>query len=180
MMFKVFVAHSPEVEVDGATMLADVSGMLIAPVARHLLAAEGLGSVRPGHWYNQQAWLNVYRAIHEHLGDDSLYAIGRRIPYAADFPAEQMYDVPSALAAIDYAYHNSHRGGEIGHYRFVERGRDDFEVHVVTPYPSQFNLGIVSSLVERYRGRMHYHVSLRVKPANPHQDNTCIIGVAAV
>jgi hypothetical protein len=179
-MFKEFVAHSPDIEVDGATMLADVGGMLISPVARHLIYTHGLGDVQPGRWYQQQAWLNVYRSIREHLGDDTLYAIGRRIPYAADFPAEQMYDVPSALSAIDYAYHNSHRGGEIGHYRFVERGRDDYEVHVDTPYPNEFNLGIVSSLVERYRGRIHYHVGIRIAPANPAQDNACVIGVVSV
>lgn len=176
-MFKVFQASSADVEVDGKTVVAVTSGILVRAVANEMLASAGLRDVRHDSWYPQQPWLGVYRSIHEHLGPDTLYSIGRRIPYAADFPAEQMRDVGSALAAIDVAYHMAHRGGEIGHYRFVEAGLDHYEVHCDNPYPNEFNLGIIASLVERFRGRHQYEVRYQKPASNPAEDNACIIEV---
>jgi len=176
-MFKVYHAHSPEIEVDGRTLIADISGMLVGSVARHLLAEQGVHEVDPTRWYPQQAWLNVYRSINEQLGSDTLYSIGRRIPYTADFPDDSMFDVPSALAAIDVAYQGSHRGGEIGHYKFIERARDDYEIHSANPYPNEFNLGIISSLVERYRGRVQYHVGYKIRAENPDENNACVFEI---
>jgi hypothetical protein len=176
-MFKLFQAKSPEIEVDGRTIIADISGMLVSSVAMHLISSEGMDMVHPQAWYPMQTWLNIYRKIQENLGDDTLYSIGRRIPYTADFPDDQMNDVPSALAAIDVSYQNSHRGGEIGHYKFIERGRDDYEIHADTPYHNEFNLGIISALVERYRGRMQFHVGYKVPARNPEEDNACVFEI---
>ncbi|MBX3459164.1 MAG: hypothetical protein KF696_04230 [Planctomycetes bacterium] len=176
-MFRAFVASSPEVEVDGRTVVAVTGGILVGAVARELLASCGLERVEPEGWYQQQAWLDVYRAIHEHLGADTLYSIGRRIPYSAEFPDEQMFDVPSALAAIDIAYHNAHRGGEIGVYRFVEVGMDHYQVQCDNPYPNVFDLGIAESLVERFHGRMQFKVELHQAQGD---DNACVIDIVRV
>lgn len=179
-MFRVFQASSPTVEVDGRTVLAVSSGMLVASVARELLESCGLSVVESTAWYPQQAWLDVYRKIHDCLGADTLYSIGRRIPYSAEFPDEQMFDVPSALQAIDVAYHKAHRGGEIGHYKFIERGLDHYEVHCDNPYPNQFDIGLISSLVERFHGRLQFNVNFKQDAADPEQDNACIIEVVRV
>lgn len=179
-MFKVFVASSPEVEVDGRTMLAVQNGMLVGAVARELFESCGLVDVQPAGWFNQQRWLDVYRKIHEHLGADTMYSIGRRIPYNAEFPEEQMNDVPSALASIDVAYHMAHRSGEIGHYKYVEVGLDHYEIHCDNPYSNEFDLGIITSLVERFRGRFQWDVRMKVEAANPAEDNACVIEIVRV
>lgn len=176
-MFKAFQASSPEVEVDGRTVLAVTSGILIGSLARELLESQGLVDVKPSGWFNQQAWLNVYRSINDHLGPDTLYSIGRRIPYSAQFPDDQMFDVPSALESIDVAYHMAHRGGEIGHYKYVEVGLDHYEVHCDNPYANEFNLGIITSLVERFRGRLQFDVRFKQPAANPEEDNFCVIDI---
>ncbi len=175
-MFKAFQASSPTVEVDGRTVVAVSSGILVGAVARELLATAGLEHVKPEGWYPQQAWLNVYRAIQDNLGPDTLYSIGRRIPYSAEFPDEQMFDVPSALAAIDVAYHTAHRGGEIGMYRYVEVGMDHYQIQCDNPYPNVFDLGIIESLVERYRGRLQFDVNLN-RGTNHSDDNACTIEI---
>jgi len=179
-VFKAFQASSPEVEVDGRTVIIVSSGMLVGPVARELLESCGLVNVQPSGWFNQQAWLDVYRRIHEHLGADTLYSIGRRVPYAAEFPEEQMVDLPSALASIDVAYHTSHRGGEIGHYKYVEVGLDHFEIHCDNPYSNEFDLGIVTSLVERFQGRHKFRVHMKQPATDPLQANACIIEIVRV
>jgi hypothetical protein len=179
-VFKAFQASSPEVEVDGRTVLAVSSGILVGPVARELLESCGMIDVLPDSWCNQQRWLDVYRKIYEHLGSDTLYSIGRRIPYSAEFPADQMHDVQTALASINVAYHNAHRGGEIGCYKLVEPGLDHYEIHCDNPYPNQFDLGIITSLVERFHGRFQFEVKVRKAAQHPLEDNTCVIEVVRV
>lgn len=176
-MFKAFQASSPEVEVDGRTVLAVTSGILVGSVVRELVESEGLVDIKPMSWLNQQSWLNVYRKIHNHLGSDTLYSIGRRIPYTAQFPDDQMFDVPSALESIDVAYHMAHRGGEIGHYKYIEQGLDHYEVHCDNPYPNEFDLGIITSLVERFRGRLQFDVRYKQHADNPAEDNACVIEI---
>jgi hypothetical protein len=179
-VFRAFKASSPEVEVDGRTVLAVSSGILVAPVARELLESCGLVDIEPAGWFPQQKWLDVYSQINEHLGADTLYSIGRRIPYSAEFPDEQMIDVPSALQSVDVAYHNAHRGGEIGHYRYVEVGLDHFEIHCDNPYPNEFDLGIITSLVERFHGRLQFETRVKLAARNPAEDNACIIEIVRV
>lgn len=176
-MFKLFQASSPDVEVDGQTVVAVTSGILVRAVANELMASAGFEEISHDRWYPQQAWLGVYRGIQENLGPDTLYSIGRRIPYSADFPADRMTDVGTALAAIDVAYHTAHRGGEIGHYRYVEAGLDHYEIHSDNPYPNDFNLGIIAALVERFRGRHQYAVHYKQPAANPAEDNACVIEI---
>jgi hypothetical protein len=178
--FRLYQAAAQGIEVAGQTMVAVTSGILVGSVARELLAREGLQDIQADGWYPQQKWLNVYRSIGEYLGADTLYSIGRRIPYSADFPDEAMTDVPTALAAIDVAYHTAHRGGEIGHYRFVEVGLDHFEMHCANPYPNEFDLGIITAMIERYRGRMHFDVRLESPAVDPYVNNACVIGIRRV
>lgn len=179
-MFKAYEASSPQVEVDGRTVMAVVNGMLVRALARELMEAEGIAEIQPDGWIQQQAWLNVYRAIQENLGADTLYAIGRRIPYSAEFPDEQMHDVPSALAAIDVAYHMAHRGGEIGVYKYVEAGPEHYQIQCDNPYPNVFDLGIVTSLVERFRGRLQFTVRMLPQGKGALWDNACVFDVQRV
>ncbi|MCA8918425.1 MAG: hypothetical protein KDB32_05060 [Planctomycetes bacterium] len=179
-MFKAFKATSSEVEVDGRTVLAVTSGILVADVARELLESVGMVDIKPDGWYVQQMWLDAYRRIHDYLGADTLYSIGRRIPYSAQFPDEKMFDVPSALESIDVAYHMAHRGGEIGHYKYVEAGFDHYEIHCDNPYANEFDLGIIVSLVERFRGRLQFDVRYKQAAANPDEDNACVVEIVRV
>ena len=161
-------------------MIAVTSGILVASVARELLGRCGLRDIQPMGWVQQQKWLDVYRCIQDFLGADTLYSIGRRIPYSAEFPDDQMIDVPTALVAIDVAYHMAHRGGEIGHYKFVEQGLDHYEIHCDNPYPNDFDLGIITSLVERFHGRLQFETRVKIAARNPAADNACIIEVVRV
>ncbi|MBK9975132.1 MAG: hypothetical protein IPP14_10210 [Planctomycetes bacterium] len=176
-MFQVYQASSPSVQVDGRSVIAVTNGMLVRSLARELLESEGLAEVATVPWVSHQSWLNVYRRIQLNLGADTLYAIGRRIPYSAEFPDEQMTDVPSALAAIDVAYHMAHRGGEIGVYKYVDAGPEHYQIHCDNPYPNVFDLGIVMSLVERFRGRAQFKVRMLPQGQGTLWNNACIFDV---
>jgi hypothetical protein len=158
-VFRPFEASSSAVQVDGRTVLSVISGMMIRSVGQELLRREGLEELTPDGWFSQQAWLNVFRAISERLGPDTLYSIGYRIPYSAEFPAHMMKDVATALESIDVAYHNAHRGGEIGCYEYSQVVEGTFQIRCNNPYPCDFDFGIVNSLVERFRGSQMYYVT---------------------
>lgn len=177
---KAFVASSPEIEVDGRTMLADIEGIMIGAVRRELFGRFAMADVKPEGWYPLQNWLNVYRFINDEIGPDTLYSIGWRIPYAADFPVEDIHDVGSALSSLNDVYQSAHRNGDVGSYRFVELGLDHYQIHCDTPYPNQFDMGIVKSLVERFRGRFNFDVTMKQPAENPAEDNTCVIEIVRV
>lgn len=156
--FRPFEASSSTVEVDGRTVQSVISGMMLRSVGLELLRREGLDPLRPERWYPMQAWLNVFRTIHERLGADTLYSVGYRIPQAAEFPSHMMKDVATALQSIDIAYHNAHRNGDIGYYEFIQLGDGTYQIRCNNPYPCDFDLGIISSLVERFRGSLVFNV----------------------
>jgi hypothetical protein len=158
-VFRPFEASSPAVQVDGRTVLSVISGMMIRSVGLELLRREGLSELTPDGWFSQQAWLNVFRAISERLGPDTLYSIGYRIPYSAEFPSEMMKDVATALESIDIAYHHAHRNGEIGCYEYSQIVDGTYQIRCNNPYPCDFDQGIISSLVERFRGSQVYSVT---------------------
>ncbi|MBP9890820.1 MAG: hypothetical protein KBG84_02855 [Planctomycetes bacterium] len=157
-VFRPFEASSSAVEVDGRTVRSVISGMMLRSVGLELLRREGLDPVKPERWYPMQSWLNVFRTISERLGADTLYSVGYRIPQAAEFPAHMMKDVATALQSIDIAYHNAHRNGEIGCYEYSQLGEGVYQVRCNNPYPCDFDLGIIDSLVDRFRGSQVYNV----------------------
>ncbi len=172
-MFRPFEASSSKVEVDGRTVVAVLGGMMIRGVGLELLRKEGIVEPNGARWYNMQAWLNVFKRISERLGPDTLYSIGYRIPSAAAFPEEAMRDVASALQSIDIAYHNAHRNGEIGCYEYSEPQPGIYCVRCDNPYPCDFDLGIISALVDRFKGSTQYSVSHVAGPCRKRGGDEC-------
>ena len=157
-IFRPFEASSSAVEVDGRTVHSVISGMMLHSVGRELLRREGLDPLKPERWYPMQSWLNVFRTISERLGADTLYSVGYRIPQAAEFPAHMMKDVSTALQSIDIAYHHAHRNGDIGCYEYSQVGEGIHQIRCNNPYPCDFDLGIIDSLVDRFRGSQVFNV----------------------
>jgi hypothetical protein len=88
-----------------------------------------------------------------------------------------MIDVATALQSVDVAFQMAHRGGEIGHYKYVDAGLDHYEIHCDNAYSNDFDLGIITSLVERFQGRLKFQVRMKLAAAAPELDNACIIEI---
>ncbi|BDU77027.1 hypothetical protein [Mesoterricola sediminis] len=163
---RTFEAASQAVEVNGETVLAIVSGLPFGPAqALRVLAAHGIRDPQPGQWFRQQAWLDAFREIAATLGPNTLYAIGRKIPDQARFPAP-ITSLHRALAAIDEAYRLNHRGGPIGAYRFEADGPGRALLVCDNPYPSDFDRGIITAMAERHRPA-GADVRVTLDPARP-------------
>lgn len=144
-------ALDANVEVSGETVYAIIDGMgAFRETALKILAKQGIVNPQPGEWYKQQAWLNAFSVISEKLGSDALFNIGMKVSENADFlPGIETLD--KALSVIDAAYHTSHRNGEIGHYYFDVRSDDSYEMVCKTPYPCDFDRGLLTALCSRYK-----------------------------
>lgn len=144
-----FQAYSPDVEVNGETVLAVIDGLsTIKLIARDILNECGIEDPQPGQWYPQQSWLNAFKIIADKLGPTPLKNIGRKIPVNARWPQHNQ-SMKSALEVIDRAYHMNHRHGEIGHYKLVSEGPRRASMICDGPYPDYFDLGIIEAVAEK-------------------------------
>ena len=81
-----FQAFSPQVAVNGPTVLSVMSGMgAFQETAARILQRHGIPKPELTGWYPQQAWLNAFKEIAETIGARTLYQIGLSIPKSAKF-----------------------------------------------------------------------------------------------
>jgi len=151
----------PKIEVNGETLLATVAVLREAGLpGQEILNRHGLDRVEPGQWFPQEHCFAAFREISTRMGDQTLFAIGHRIPDHARFPPG--IDGPDrALRALGAAYQVNHRGGVIGVYRVRFLGPGQAEVECQNPYPSAFDHGLLQGLLDRYTagsGRAKVHL----------------------
>ncbi|MEM1202140.1 MAG: hypothetical protein AAGN66_02805 [Acidobacteriota bacterium] len=137
-------------EVSGHIVLAVVEVMgAFRSVALKVLEKNGIVDPRPERWYPLAAWLSSFETIVQDVGPNTLHIIGRHVSSTAPLPPE-IANVEAALQALDDAYHGQHRGsGDIGHYHFISSGERSGTMICTTPYPSDFDRGVIQALVER-------------------------------
>lgn len=145
----------PAVQVHGRTILAVVDDALARfsedhrRRAREALAENGVEDPDRDQWYPQTAWLATVGTIAEELEPHILDRLGEQLPDVAEWPRGPI-DVEDGLRSIDEAYQRNHRGGAIGEYRFEPVGDQRGEVHCRTPYPCEFDRGLIRAVAQRY------------------------------
>ncbi len=145
-----FKAFSPKVEVLGEVVLSLVNVMgAFKGISLEALAQNGIVDPHPDRWYSQQAWLDSFKVIAEKVGPNTLYQVGRQVPRQYRFPPG-VDSIDAALSGLDGAYRGSHRGGEVGHYKFQVLGLNAGRMTCDNPYPCDFDRGILSALAQRF------------------------------
>ena len=145
-----FKAYSPQVEVLGEVVLSFVNVMgAFKGIALGILKDHGVDDPQGDQWYSQQAWLDSFQTIAKQVGPNTLYQIGRQIPSQHYFPPG-VDTIESVLSELDGAYRESHRGGEVGHYRFRVLGMRTGQMTCDNPYPCDFDRGIIQALAEKF------------------------------
>jgi hypothetical protein len=161
-----FKAFRPDVEVEGAVVLSVVEGMgEFRTMAEAILAQHGIRKPQPEIWYAQQPWLDSFKTIADKIGPRTLFAIGKKILEAVEWP-DWINSLETGMKAIDINYHMRHRingqimfnpsTGEltpgIGHYTFEGLTSDTSAVMVCNnPYPSEFDRGIITAMGRRFK-----------------------------
>lgn len=145
-----YKAYSQNVEVNGETVLSVINGMgAFKSKAVQLLNTCGIADPQPGRWYNQQKWLDAFKLIAQSIGQNTLRMIGAKIPETAKFPPG-IDSIEKALAVLDAAYRTNHRGGEIGQYRVEKTGDNEVVVISETPYPCEFDNGLIEAVARKF------------------------------
>jgi hypothetical protein len=117
----------------------------------------------PDAWFPQQAGLDAFRAIYNEVGSFTVFEIGRQLGLTVYCPPE-VRDVEGVMKWTDVSYHLFHRkNGEvmydvatgrmtegIGHYGYERLGDNKIGVTARTPYPCDFDFGVVAGHVERF------------------------------
>jgi hypothetical protein len=167
-------AFAPDIETLGAGLMATVGGFgPLRAIVERVLCRDGLvdcaapgAGIQTDAWYTQQAWLDALHEIDQRFGPEILFNIGAEIPNHAVFPILAV-DVHTAVASIDIAYHLNHRRDGrimydpvtqqmlegIGHYGYERLGDTHILSTCMTPYPCEFDLGIVATMARRFEPR---------------------------
>jgi len=122
---------------------SDARGPAIAALSEH-----GVAEPSPGEWYPLAPAIAAIESVDGLVGVDGTLDLGKRVSRTFAFPAATD-DVPAALAALDRAYRDHHRG-DAGGYTFRQIGDDDGRIECHTPYPCAFDRGVVEGVTSRF------------------------------
>jgi hypothetical protein len=142
-----FVCPDPNAMVRAANVRATLDAFRLVPslgrriVERHHLSVSDLSADK---FVAVQRWLDALKDIQNEVGVSVVREVGARIVENADFPPH--FDtVEAVLLALDTIYHLNHRG-EVGHYRTSRRDDGAIVVLCETPYPRNFERGLVEGI----------------------------------
>lgn len=141
---------SPSIEVSGRVVLALVHVMgAFRSLSLDILKEHEIENPEDGQWYPLQNFLDSFGTMMRRIGPNTLSAVGRQIVAQAPFPP-QIVSPAAALLSLDSAYQGEHRGGEVGRYHFVPKSERSGVMISTTPYPENFDRGLIRALVERF------------------------------
>ncbi|QRV17278.1 4-vinyl reductase [Haloterrigena salifodinae] len=113
------------------------------------LAEYGLEDIEPDEWYPLEIPLAMLYDMNEEYGDVRMRNMGQNVPQHVEFPPE-LSEVDNALRAIDTAYHQNHRGSEIGSYEFQQDGESAGVMTCENPYPCEFDKGLIRGVAKKF------------------------------
>ncbi|AYB34585.1 hypothetical protein [Chryseolinea soli] len=177
-----FIPFDSKVQVNGQTILSVVNALHSGQETRRIiLEKNGIKDPKPGAWFPQSAWLKAFEEISKTIGSYTLFSIGKAIPEHATFPPE-IDSLEKALSSIHVAYQMNHRGGEIGYYKLVwfDGPARKAMMECKNPYPSEFDRGIITTMLRRFKPRdsFKYDVSLNLAfPTRLKGNDSCMFNI---
>jgi hypothetical protein len=168
MHFLQFVPYDPSVQVRGSAILTFTELLeLHRPDTVEILDNYKLRKPQPEEWYPQKSWLDALKEISKRIGPTTLYVMGTKIYNLVNWPTEAN-DLQRTLMAIDRQHQMNHRNGKSGncHLTVFESEGHHAKVTSDTPYPCDFERGIIMSIVMHFKGENPH--SLWVVHENPY------------
>lgn len=121
-------------------------------IASEILEKHGMKELKPREWYPFKEWLDAFKEISEKVGPTILYIAGTRVSEKMRWPPN-IGSLQKGLESLDEVYHSYHRNDNIGNYKTLifDSEKREAEIKSDTPYPCDFDRGIIMSAVNRYR-----------------------------
>lgn len=172
-----FTTFDPGAKVRGANVKATLEALEDVPAyGRELATSHGLNpdTLTEEKLVPVQDWLDALRDIQARVGEPALRDTGTRIVLNAEFPP-QYPTVESILLALNDIYAHNHEG-DVGHYRTELREDGAVVIRCETPYPRNFERGLVEGICRNRRaGGTIYCVEYEDGPHD--SDHTCTLVV---
>jgi hypothetical protein len=171
-----FRCPDPKATVRAANVRATLDAFKLVPtmgnrlVERHKLP---LHDLKPDNFVPVQRWLDALAEIQSVIGHEVVRSVGAAIIENADFPPH-FDSVESVLLALDEIYHLNHRG-DVGRYVARKLADDCVEVHCETPYPRQFERGLIEGIARHARLAKGSKFSVQFIEGQPGADRTCTL-----
>lgn len=139
------IGRSPQSYVAAGESISSFAGKQVTTK----LAEYGLEEIEPDEWYSLNIPLAMLYDMRDEYGDARVRNMGQNVPQHVEFPPE-LSEVDDALRAIDQAYHQNHRGGEIGSYEFEADGPNEGVMICENPYPCEFDKGLIRGVAKKF------------------------------
>lgn len=167
--------ESSGIEVTGRTLHALHTSL--GNDAAPLLAAYGLHHVQAETWYPYSIFRDILAEIEAHYATATLVRIGMNIPTTWVYPLVE--SLGEALFSLDALYQANHRGPALGGYEADQRAERTIRMVHTTPYPTEFEYGILCGIAQRYRptDSMGVRVLRQDSPSRKYGDAFCIYTV---
>jgi len=133
--------------------VAAVSGSFRTFTEQHMAAA-GLDELDQKSWYARDELLTVFARLEADVGVQIVERVGRFLPAMLDSPAG-VTDLQAALASLEDWYGMWHRGSSDA-VSFRTVGPATTELVFATPYPDQFERGLVRGFIYEFGGDGEY------------------------
>lgn len=106
---------------------------------------------QPDEWYPLEKFLDVLTAVERNTGKNALAKIGESTPRFLDWPTT--VDSPAAgLSHLPEMYEDKHRQAS-GEYTCTEVDETNLEITSTTPYPTQWEMGVLKGTAEHFGAR---------------------------
>ena len=112
------------------------------------MAAAGIGDIQQESWYARDELLAAFARLQETIGAQIVERVGRFLPAILDWP-DGATTLRAALAAFGDWYATWHRG-DTDAVAFSMVGTATGELTLATPYPDQFERGLVRGLIHEF------------------------------
>jgi hypothetical protein len=158
---------SSDAEINGDTIQAVIAALHVPEQAQQLLVKHGLPAApQRGSWYPAASWYALLTELEQAYGGQTLYATGLQVIHTSQWPPN-LHTMHEALHALDQAYRANMRGADIGYYRVEGIGPREIRVVCWTPNPMEFDCGIVTGLVRKFKpmGALRVRVDTKELPA---------------
>jgi hypothetical protein len=156
MAMSEYEVFDPATEVIGEGIAAFAAGFPgeVREMGWKILEKYQIHNVLSGKFYPLQSYLDAMKEIASKFGGGMLVRIGEQIASTAVIPPS-IDSLDLLLTMSDQAYAMNHRGGEVGHWVYTNlgtvHGLRTTQIECNTPYPCQFDRGVLEGFAKRFR-----------------------------
>ncbi|MCP4542781.1 MAG: hypothetical protein GY832_37130 [Chloroflexi bacterium] len=159
-------------EVLGAVILEALNALgIYKEFGRNILQDLGITDIQPDQWYSQETLSKFYHTLKERTGPATMFVTGKAVAQALQIPVGQrsIEQVPSSLGQM-WRVNHRHITLDVG-WKHQKTGDRSAVMTIVSPYPDDFERGILIGVVERFKPADSVGTKVVIDETKPRNDH---------